>query len=239
MQTVKKSTYSGAVCEQEIYNISDRAGNIKEARPIMRFKTEAERASHKLGISRRNHARLVNENFSPKSLYSTLTLDDENEVHTFREARHIRDLFVRRLKYAYKKAVIFIYMGRGKNTSRIHFHMLSDGIPEEVILNQWRYGEVVRIENLRENNRYNGVNYGRDYTGLADYLFNHWTPEQGGHRWKQTRNARRPHKEKTAAIKRQYSKYRPPKAPKGYALVEIKTTTYGYLYFKYILSPLC
>ena len=179
MQRVKRRIFSGAVCEQEVFNISDRLTDIKKAEPRPRFKTEEEREQHRIGISRRKHARLVNENFSPRSLYSTLTLDDENEVHTFKEAKRIRDLFVRRLKYAFPDAVIFIYLGRGKNTNRIHAHMLSDGIPEEAIKKQWIYGSIVRIDHLREHNYYDGIDHGQDYTGLANYLFDHWTPEQG------------------------------------------------------------
>ena len=86
MQRVKRRIFSGVVCEQEVFNVSDRLTDIKKAEPRPRFKTEEEREQHKIGISRRKHARLVNENFSPRSLYSTLTLDDENEVHTFKEA---------------------------------------------------------------------------------------------------------------------------------------------------------
>lgn len=231
---VKKRTFSGVVCEQEIYSISDRAKNEKNAKPRLRFNTEEERERHRIGISRRKHARLVNENFFPSSLYSTLTFDNENEVHTFDEAKHVRDLFVRRLKYACPEAVIFIYLGRGKNTRRIHLHMLSEGVPEELINKQWVHGSIVSVEKLREHNFYNKVDYGQDYTGLANYLFDHWTPEQGGHRWKQTRNARMPEKEEVTEVKRAYSENRPPQAPKGYKLVEIKSTKYGYLYFKYV-----
>ena len=165
MQRVKRRIFSGVVCEQEVFSVSDRLTDIKKAEPRPRFKTEEEREQHRIGISRRKHARLVNENFSPRSLYSTLTLDDENEVHTFKEAKRIRDLFVRRLKYAFPDAVIFIYLGRGKNTNRIHAHMLSDGVPEEAIKKQWIYGSIVRINHLREHNYYDGVDHGQDYTG--------------------------------------------------------------------------
>lgn len=202
-----------------------------------RFKTEAEREAHKSGISRRRHARLVNENFSPSSLYGTLTFDAENEVYNFDETKHIRDLYVKRLKRKYPDAVIFVYMGRGKTTHRIHLHLLADGVPREYIAKQWRMGSVVRIDPLREHNYYNGVDHGRDYTGLANYLFDHWTPEQGGHRWKQTKNARQPEREEPVEIKRDYSDSKPPRPPKGYLLVEIKKTEYGYLYFKYVKEP--
>ena len=237
MQRVKRRIFSGAVCEQEVFNISDRLTDIKKAEPRPRFKTEEEREQHKIGISRRKHARLVNENFSPRSLYSTLTLDDENEVHTFKEAKRIRDLFVRRLKYAFPDAVIFIYLGRGKNTNRIHAHMLSDGVPEEAIKKQWIYGSIVRIDHLREHNYYDGVDHGQDYTGLANYLFDHWTPERGTrHHYKGTRNLCQPEKEAPTEAKREYSESKPPRAPKGYRLVEAKTNRYGYMCFKYVRS---
>ena len=121
MQRVKRRTFSGVVCEQEVFNVSDRLKDIKTAEPRQRFKTEEEREQHRIGISRRKHARLVNENFSPRSLYSTLTFDDEHEVHTFKDAKRIRDLYVRRLKYAFPDAVIFVYMGRGKARTEYTF----------------------------------------------------------------------------------------------------------------------
>ena len=73
----------------------------------MRFRDEGERAKHREGISRRKHARLINENFSAASLYCTLTLDDAHEVTPFRKRKKIRDRYIRRLKYDYPDAVIF------------------------------------------------------------------------------------------------------------------------------------
>ncbi len=102
---------------------------------------------------------------------------------------------------------------------------------------EWIYGSIVRIDHLREHNYYDGIDHGQDYTGLANYLFDHWTPEQGGHRWKQTRNARKPERETPTVAKRVYTESKPPRPPKGYILVETKSTKYGYLYFKYVLEP--
>lgn len=62
----------------------DRIRNLDKAEPRPRFKNEEEREAHRIGISRRRHARTINENYGPTSLYSTLTLDNESEVHTFR-----------------------------------------------------------------------------------------------------------------------------------------------------------
>lgn len=237
MRRVKRRTFSGVVCEQEVFSVSDRMIDLRRAEPRQRFKTPEEREKHKVNISRRKHARAFNENFSPRSLYSTLTFDDDNECHDYEEAKRLRDLFVRRLKYAFPDAVIFIYVGKGKTTHRIHLHMVSDGIPEEEIVKRWAFGNIRRIDHLREHNYYDGVDHGQDYTGLANYLFDHWTPEQGGHRWKQTRNARKPDREEPTVIKREYTEAKPPRPPKGYILVETKSTKYGYLYFKYVLEP--
>ena len=91
MQRVKTRLFSGAVCEQIVFNVPDRVRDIKKAEPKPRFKTEEEREQHRIGISRRKHVRLFNANFGPTSLYSTLTLNNEYEVHTFKEARRLRD----------------------------------------------------------------------------------------------------------------------------------------------------
>ncbi len=53
MQRVKRRIFSGVVCEQEVYTVSDRT-NIKKAEPRPRFKDDEERAQHRIGISKRN-----------------------------------------------------------------------------------------------------------------------------------------------------------------------------------------
>lgn len=234
MSRFKRRTFAGAVLEQEVYTVSDNVREPEQADKRIRFHTEEERAEHRLHISRTRHARLFNENFSPTSFYSTLTFDMENECHDIWEAKKLRDLYFRRLRYAFPLAVIFIYIGRGKHTNRFHLHMVSDGIPKEAIAEKWKYGHVKRVDRLRANNFYDGKDYGQDYTGLANYLFDHWTPEIGGHRWKQTRNAKAPLREKMVEVVREYSIIRPPMAPPGYRLVEARGTRYGYLYFKYV-----
>ena len=55
---------------------------------------------------------------------------------------------------------------------------------------------------------YNGVDRGRDYTDLANYL------------------------------KRNYTEDKPPRPPKGYVFVEAAAMKYGYLYcYKYVFKP--
>ena len=235
VKKVKKRIFAGAVLEQITFNVSDRVQNIAVAAPPKpRFKNDREREEHRAGVSKRHHARLFNENFAPSSLYSTLTFDNENEIHSFSEARQIRRNLIRALKRKYPDAVIFVYIGRGKSTHRIHFHMVSEGLPKEVISEKWKYGTVVRISQLRSRNYYENKDCGQDYTGLANYLWEHWSPEQGGHRWFMTRNAKKPECEPAEEIKRAYSPSKPPRAPKGYVLIEATQTPYGYCYFKYV-----
>lgn len=152
MRTVKRRIWAGTVCEQLVYNVPDGIRNIDdydpEKRLRQRFKDAEERAAFLKEISRRVHFRNFMANFSPTSLYSTLTFDDGHEVHTFQEAKRIRDNYKRVLQYAYPDAVFFIYMGRGKSTNRIHFHMVSEGIPEACISSKWKYGKIRRSGSL-------------------------------------------------------------------------------------------
>ena len=243
VKTMKRRIFSGNVCEQLVYNVpsgvKDPKGYDPEKPSRKRFKDEADRERHRVEISRRNFVRLVNENMEPGDFYITLTLSNAWEVHDFEDARRTRKNFIRTLLRAYPDAVIFAVMGRGKSTHRIHFHLLVKGVPEAVIVKKWKYGNVIRIDKLRAHNWYDGVDHGADFTGIANYMFDHWTEEQGGHRWYNTRNVKQPEKEKTTEVKLLggYSENRPPRAPKGYKLVTVKTTPYGYLYYKYVVVP--
>lgn len=230
----KRRIFSGSVCEQEVYTVPDRTRNIKKAEPRPRFSCKEEYDEFKRQIARRNFARKVNATFSPQSLYITLTIDRENEAHTYEEADAIINPFWRRLRRLNPNAQIVLAKGYGKRTSRIHFHMIVNGITEEQIREKWNAGRVARIEHLREHNYYNGVDHGRDYTGLANYLFDHWEPEQGKNHYKGTKNLCEPEREAATEAKRAYSEGKPPRPPKGYKLVEVKTTKYGYMCFKYV-----
>ena len=228
---VRRDTVSGAVREIEFFMVPNRVRNLERAEPRVRFETEEERELHRLQISKRNFTRTVNANFDHTSYYSTLTFDDGNEVHTFDDARRVLDRYVQRLRYKYPDARVVAVMGRGKNTRRIHFHMLSAGVDRDTIASKWTAGRVVRVDRLKKHNYYNGIDHGEDYTGLASYLFDHWTPEQGSHRWKYTRNLKKPERTTEPNGKR-YGVRRPPAIPKGYKLVEARSMGFGHLYYK-------
>lgn len=243
VKTMKKRIFSGSVCEQLVYNTPDGIRNSKAYDPEkptrQRFKDEEERKRHKDRLSLNTFVRAVNHNMEPGDLYVTLTFNNEWEVHTFADARRIRKNYIRTLQRRYPDAVIFAVMGRGKGTERIHFHMLIKGIPEDEITSKWKYGNIRRVAQLRAHNRYDGVDHGADFTGIATYMWEHWTEEQGGHRWFQTKNVKQPDHETPTEVRVTggYSEKRPPIAPKGYKLVSVKTTTYGYIYFKYVVDP--
>ena len=238
----KRRKFSGRVCEQIVYTVAGGT-DPKTSRPKKpRFQTREEQDEFNRKISEGKLEALVNANFGPTSLYSTLTLDAENEVHTATEMKLIRDRFSRRLLYKYPNAKIVIVYGQGKSTSRFHLHMISDGIPEDEIGRIWGLGSVIEVRHLREHNYYmnengNKVDHGRDYKALADYLHAHWRKEFGGHRYKASRNCVRPEPEPATEAVREYSVERPPVAPRGYVLVEARGTQYGYLYFKYVIPP--
>ena len=69
MQRVKRRIFSGVVCEQEVYTVSDRA-NIKKAEPRPRFKDDEERAQHRIGISKRK-AKFIHS--AKRAEYATIT----------------------------------------------------------------------------------------------------------------------------------------------------------------------
>ena len=237
MKRVKRRIFAGAICEQEVYSVADDI-LVRQARPPRpRFKNDEERAIHKDKISERKFILLINENFSVTSFYTTFTFDHDNECHTVEECRTLMKKYIRRLKYKYPDAVIASVYGQGKTTSRFHVHMIIEGIPEEFIIKQWTYGEVKDCQHLREHNWYKGIDHGRDYTALAAYLFRHWKPEYGGHRWFITRNARQPEIETPREVKREYNDQRAPRPPKGYILIESNGTPYGYWIFRYVKRP--
>lgn len=239
MKRMKKRIFSGVVCEQICYNVSDRAPDPKKAKPQLRFKDELERAEHRKGIARRRFIRKVNANFTPAGYFVTLTHDRFNEVHGFDEARSIRRNYARRLLYRAPEAKIIIVMGRGRSTSRIHYHMFIEGpeVTPELISSCWKFGDVTRISRLRAHNTSDGEDFGADYTAVASYCFEHWTEEQGGHYVYCSRNLVQPEEEKAKVCQVEYSPERPPVTPKGYKYCGCTWNRYGYMVFRYVVLP--
>lgn len=239
MKQLKRRVFAGVTLDQEVMPCTDPvSGNMKKAKPKLRFKDDNQRVKHRMDMARRHFIRVFNATFRAGDLYATLTFDDAHEVHTFAEARRIRDNYWRRLRRACPGAVMVIVMGRGKSTSRIHFHLVAQNVPEETLKKAWTWGMVLEpVRVLRSHNTYDNVDHGADFRGLATYLFNHWTPEQGGHYYKPTRNMQQPDAEPQTEAKRRYSPQKPPHAPEGYLYIGCDPTPYGYVCYHYILDP--
>lgn len=233
MKRVKTRIFAGNVCEIAVWNMAD-GERISLSVKRERFASPEQYEEFKKAQAMRRFVRMVNANHGPSSMKGTLTFSDDCELYSFKDARRIRSIYVRRIRRRCPDAKIIIVMGRGKSTARIHFHYIMAGVPEDVIRSCWSWGDIVECKHLREHCIYDGVDHGQDYTGLAEYYFKHWTPEQGGHHYYATRNHVQPKPEKPVEIKREYTRAKPPKAPKGYVFVEHRGTEFGYQCFKYI-----
>lgn len=235
---VEKDTYAGVVLEREFYVTAPRVIlPDKTAEITPRFQSEEQRLAHKEAMSRKKHTRIINANFRPGDLYLTLTFDRKNECHSYEECWLLLRRYIKRLRRKYPNGKIAYYCGRGENTNRYHVHILAAGIPETFLIMKWGYGEVKDVKKLWARCMYDGVDHGADYQGLANYLFDHWEPEQGPHRYHHTRNLTMPEAE-YKVCRRKYSAEHPPAAPKGYKIVEGMTevTRYGYMRFYYVLE---
>lgn len=228
-------------CEQAVYMKNDNDGkrpiSLKNPRP--RFKNEEERIEHRRRIARKHCAELINANCTPNGYYCTLTFDSEHELHEYDSARKERNNLRRRIMRRCPNAILFIFMGKGENTSRIHFHMIAENVTPEAITAAWSGGEVTRIEHLREHNyTEKGLDLGADFTAVANYCFDHWKIEQGtGHYYCTAGDIKQPEEEPATLCKEYYDENHPPRPPKGYIYTgQCYKTKYGYMSFHYVVD---
>lgn len=237
IERVKKRTFSGVVCEQEVFYHTPSLKKLPEktAEPRLRFRSAEERAQHRLNMSRKRFVQLVNSNFTPAGYYVTLTFDDDHIVYERQDAKKEMDKYIRRLRRKFPSIIAVYVIEKGKNTERIHAHMIIEKAPRDYIVSKWGEG-LTHIKKLREHCFYDGIDHGADYKALAEYMLKHSETRKGKHRYYRVGKLKKPEIEEYTEVKRNYSEEHPPKAPKGYKLVEIRTTRYGYMYFKYVLD---
>lgn len=238
-----KETISGVVMELECIPVCERlcrSGRVT-LENLDNIRTPEEKEKYNRHKSCKQFVRIVCNNFTSKGFYVTLTYAPEHLPSDYKAAQKELENYIRRLKYINPNVVIVAVTGYGKNTGRLHHHLIIQSISQTDIIRKWNKGEVVRAEHLREHNIYNGIDHGEDFTALAEYLHAHTPPEHKGRRWKQTKNIQQPCQKKTRIAKRTYSSERPPKAPEGYKLVTARPNedhSYfyksGYMYFKYV-----
>ncbi len=239
MATYKKRTISGAVCEIEFFNAPEsRSPSLKPKRESIR--TDEERREYNRRKSEKHFVRLVNTNFDHNAYYVTLTYDNEHLPATYEEAERNLENYKRRLQRYNPNIKLIAVTGEGKNSGRLHHHLIILGAAEKDIIEKWTGGNIARAEHLRKHNYYNGVDQGEDFTALAEYLFHHTEQVTKGRRWKQTKKLEQPKEQKPQKVCRSYSEKKPPKAPEGYKLVAVQTSEYfgsGYVCFKYVRIP--
>lgn len=170
MRRVKVRTYSGVVCEQEVFDIPDKLQDMRTARrgardlPPRRSGSSTSWRFPAANIPAFLTPTLARPLYTAPSPFPTSTryipLRRPSGCGTISPPPAVR----------LPGCADMAYLGRGKATQRIHMHMVSEGVPEEYIRKQWYLGSVVRIEHLREHCYYDGVDHGQDYTGLANYL---------------------------------------------------------------------
>ena len=85
MPRMKRVTVSGAVLEQEIFNVAPNTKNLRDAAPKPAAeRTEQEKEEYNLKQSLKRFIRIVNHNFNSKSYYVTLTFDDAHLPQDFK-----------------------------------------------------------------------------------------------------------------------------------------------------------
>ena len=238
MPNCKRVTRSGSVYELEFYPVSETVRDFSKSKPEpVNVRTPEEKARYNNHKSEKHFVRLINTNFTSTAYYVTLTYDNEHLPQGYTEAVKNLDNYIRRLRYSNPHSKIVAVTGYGSRLGRLHHHLIISGVSEGDILGKWLLGDIAKVEHLRKDNYYNGINHGEDFTSLAIYLHQHTPTEHKGKRWKQTKNIQQPIQEKAKQVKRVYSPERPPKAPKGFMFVEARTSDYyksGYVYFKYV-----
>ena len=252
MYLVKRRIYAGCTLEIQTYLNDRRVRSTGGSEPNPRFKNDEDRKEFMLARSRRKFIRMVNENFTPQGFYCTFTCDRKHECHTIEEIRKLWNRFWRRMRRKHPGVKMVGVPGRNgsakdekgnkkRDGDKFHVHMMIEGVSKEEIEKEWIYGNA-RVDQLWEHVKYDGVDHGPDYTKLAEYMIDHWAPEQGPRKWKATRNLRRPETEietemATLEMKRQGGDCRIPETPEGYIFIEAKQTKYGFSSYMYVLDP--
>ena len=92
MPRMKRVTVSGAVLEQEIFNVAPNTKNVKGAVPKpLTERTAEEKEKYNLKQALKRFIRIVNHNFSPAAYYVTNTFDDAHLPQDFKAARRVLD----------------------------------------------------------------------------------------------------------------------------------------------------
>lgn len=208
-KVIRETCIAGAVIDRTVKASFPHGGC---RRPKSKPTSDAVRKNNDR-IAAKQLTRLINANFMPGDLHTTLTYA---EVVSVEEANHELNLWLRRMRREYRrrgKEFKYIAVTEYQN-KRIHHHIVMTEIDFRTINRQWTAGRI-RCTALDET---------RSYKALADYLIKETQktfrqPDNAvKRRWKASRNLTRP------VVKREWVSvrelFRNPKPLKGYQLDE-------------------
>lgn len=230
---LKKEIRHGNVIEKIKYT-NGRFGIKKKNGPAMGT-TPPEQKEWQRRQDERKIWRLMNENFGPGDLWTTLTYPAKCRPPSEAVQKNIRN-FLDRLRRLYKKMgkeLKYIYsVGRGKRGA-VHIHMVLPKMDVEKISSIWaelvNNGEYVRTD-------FQPMDRSHDYKKLADYIVKNSAEDFESEdpvfkkRYCCSRNLKKP-VEKTRVIKARTWKKDPPEKP-GYYIDKNRSyeglTAYGF-----------
>lgn len=206
-KVIRETCISGAVIDRTVKASFPHGGC---RRPKSKPTSDAVKKNNDR-LAAKQLTRLINANFYPGDLHTTLTYA---EVVNVDEAKHQLDLWLRRMRREFKKqGKEFYYIAVTEyEHHRIHHHIVMNYIDLHIISAQWNNGRV----------RCTTLDQSRNYRALAEYLIKETqkTSREPGNstkrRWKSSRNLKRP------VVKREWVSvrelWRDPKPLKGYQI---------------------
>ena len=182
-RVIRETCIAGAVIDRCIKASFPRAGKRKKKEKAT---SDAVKKNNDM-LALKNLTRLINLNFYPGDLHTTLTYAEELSPE---EANSELEKWIKRMRREYKKLdkeFYYIAVTEFKN-KRIHHHVVMNYIDFQVINRQWKMGRI----------RCTPLDKTRNYRVLAEYLIKETQktfrePENATkRRWKPSRNLKRP-----------------------------------------------
>ena len=182
-RVIRETCIAGAVIDRCIKASFPRGGKRKKKEKVT---SDAVKKNNDM-LALKNLTRLINLNFYPGDLHTTLTYAKELSPE---EANNELEKWIKRMRREYKKLdkeFHYIAVTEFKN-KRIHHHVVMNYIDFQVINRQWKMGRI----------RCTPLDKTRNYRVLAEYLIKETQktfrePENATkRRWKPSRNLKRP-----------------------------------------------
>lgn len=184
-----KEIRAGEQLEIEIYPEFTK-GQIQEI-PTEAMKKKQKAAQWNLNEknSRKMCERVINENFTDRDIWATLTYTEDNAPGSFEEAQKNMQNYIRRLNYFRKKnglpALRYVYVTEyGKQNGHCHHHIVLDGdMSMDTVESLWKLGRRNEVRRLKKDE--NGL------TGMAQYITKE-KKQKSQKKWTASKGLRKP-----------------------------------------------